>query len=247
MFSTSASRASDDSSHNQPLRQRLSESLKLIESLVPFTRRVVHAGDRIHRAGDRLSSLYVVNSGIFKIVHLALDGHEQVSGFQFKGDWLGFDGIASGRHETDAIAMDTGEVWIFRYDDLLGACVKRPALMAMLHEAMSREIMRDRQSLMSLCTLPANARVADFLRYWVDSLAERGLRTDQITLRLTPTEIGNFLGIKLETVSRAMSRLAREKIIAFSEAGRRAVSIPDPAALGEFVQRSLAAALAKAH
>ncbi len=184
---------------------------------------------------------------MFKIVHLAADGREQVSGFQFKGDWLGFDAIGSGQHETDAIAMDTGEVWTFRYEQLLGACAKHPALMAMLHEAMSREIMRDRQSLMSLCTLPADARVADFLRYWVDSLSDRGLRTDQITLRLTRAEIGNFLGIKLETVSRAMSRLARDKIIAFTEAGRRAVSIPDPAALGEFVQRCLVSAPAAVH
>ena len=64
---------------------------------------------------------------------------------------------------------------------------------------------------MSVCTLPADARVADFLRYWAESLAKRGLRTDQITLRMTRAEIGNYLGMTLETVSRALSKLAREQ------------------------------------
>jgi len=73
----------------------------------------------------------------------------------------------------------------------------------------------------SVCTLPADARVADFLRYWVDSLARRGMRTDQITLRMTRAEIGNYLGMTLESVSRALSHLARCSLIEFVEKGRR--------------------------
>ena len=71
-------------------------------------------------------------------------------------------------YSCDAVAMDTGEVWVVRYDALLAACAHCPALLTVLHEAMSREIARDRDSLMSLCTLPADARVAEFLRYWAD-------------------------------------------------------------------------------
>jgi CRP/FNR family transcriptional regulator len=107
---------------------------------------------------------------------------------------------------------------------------------------MSREISRDRDSLMSVCTLPADARVADFLRYWAESLARRGLRTDQITLRMTRAEIGNYLGMTLETVSRALSRLARCELIQFPEKGRRDIRIPSLPALADFVQRSLAPA-----
>ena len=73
--------------------------------------------------------------------------------------------------------------------------------------------------MLSLCTLPADARVADFLRYWADALAERGLRTDQITLRMTRAEIGNYLGMTLESVSRALSRLARGDVIRFHRKG----------------------------
>ena len=92
---------------------------------------------------------------------------------------------------------------------------------------------------MSVCTLPANARVADFLRFWAESLSKRGMRADQITLRMTRAEIGNYLGMTLETVSRALSRLARDKVIAFATKGGRDVHIPDIQALSAFVQRCL--------
>ena len=219
---------------------RIAESLKLINDSLTVTRRLLRAGDSVYEAGERFDSLHVVNSGIFKLVNLSPDGREQVVGLQFKGDWLGFDGIATGRHSCDAVAMDTGEVWTVRYDCLLQASAKQPALMAVVHAAMSREMTRDRDALLSICTLPADARVAEFLHNWASSLSERGLRTDQITLRMTRAEIGNYLGMKLETVSRALSRLARDGVIEFSEVGRREVRIPDLAVLSACVQRCLA-------
>jgi len=142
----------------------------------------------------------------------------------------------------EVVVTDTGDVWVIRYDALLAACVACPDLLTILHEAMSREIGRDRDSLMSLCTLPADARVAEFLRYWADSLAQRGLRSDQITLRMTRAEIGNYLGMTLETVSRALSKLARDNVIDFAEKGRRDVRIPNVEALSAFIQRCLSPA-----
>jgi len=222
--------------------ERVAATLKRIADDVAPQRRLVHAGDVIYQAGERFDCLYILNSGFFKIVSLSADGREQVVGLKFRGDWLGFDGIANGRYGCDAVAMDTGEVWSVRYDALLAVCARQPALLALLHEAMSREIGRDRDSLMSVCTLPADARVAEFLRSWADSLAKSGLRSDQITLRLTRAEIGNYLGMTLETVSRALSRLARDEVIEFAEKGRRDIRIPDVDALSAFVQRCLAPA-----
>jgi CRP/FNR family transcriptional regulator len=219
--------------------ERISRTLEMLQQRLAVARRVLHAGDPVYRVGDPLDSLYVVHSGCFKTVNLTPDGREQVVGLHFKGDWLGFDAIAEGQHGCDAIAMDIGEVWCIGYAALLKACADEPSLLSLVHVAMSREITRDRDSMMSLCTLPADARVAEFLRYWADSLAERGQRTDQITLRMSRAEIGNYLGMTLETVSRALSRLARDKVIGFAEKGRREVSIPDVAALSRFVQRSL--------
>ena len=93
------------------------------------------------------------------------------------------DGIANGQYTCDTVAMDTGAVWSVRYDALLQACARHPELLTTLHQAMSRVIAHDRDSLMAVCTLPASARVADFLRFWAESLTHRGMRADQITLR----------------------------------------------------------------
>ncbi len=232
----------DDAADNQQAGQQLAATLALLHDTLAPVRRVLHAGDSIYQAGERFGNLHILNSGFVKIVNLASDGREQVVGLKFRGDWLGFDGIATGRYSCDAIAMDTGEVWVFRYDALLAACARRPMLLTVLHEAMSREIARDRDALMSMCTLPADARVAEFLRLWAESLAMRGLRTDQILLPMTRAEIGNYLGMTLETVSRALSKLARDKVIGFVEKGRRDVRIPDVEALAAFVRRSLAQA-----
>ncbi len=225
-----------------PAGLRIAGMLARLEAEVPLTRRVLHTGEAVYRAGERFEALYVVHAGMFKTVNVAPDGREQVVGLHFKGDWLGFDGIADGHHGCEAIAMDTGEVWTVRYDDLLAACSRTPALMGDVHTAMSRELARDRDSMLAMCTLPADARVADFLRHWADTLEQRGLRTDSFTLRMTRAEIGNFLGMTLETVSRSLSRLARDKVIGFAEKGRRELEIPDMAALRAFIERSVAAA-----
>ena len=222
--------------------QRVAAFLQLLGDVLAPQRQMVHAGDFIYRAGERFERLYVLNSGFGKIVNLSADGREQVVGLKFRGDWLGFDGIAHGSYTCDAIAMDTGEVWAIPYAALLAAFAAHPTLITTLHEAMSREMAHDRDSLMSVCTLPADARVADFLRHWAESLARRGLRTDQITLRMTRAEIGNYLGMTLESVSRALSKLARGNFIAFPEKGRRDVRIADVGALSSFVQQCLAPA-----
>lgn len=227
----------------QTTARRISEAMALIQGALTPQRQVVHEGDVVCQAGQRFDSLYVLNSGCAKIVTLTGDGREQVVGLKFRGDWLGFDGIATGHHSCSTIAIDTGEIWVLRYQSLLGACSAQPALLTLLHTAMSREISQDRDSLMSVCTLPADARVAEFLRSWADSLSERGLRTDQITLPLTRAEIGNYLGLTLETVSRALSKLARDKLIGFAERRRRDLQIPDVGALGAYVARCLAPTL----
>jgi CRP/FNR family transcriptional regulator len=218
-------------------RQRLADTLQLVQQAVQPQRRLVRAGDVICQAGQPFEHLFLLNTGIAKMMSLSPDGREQVVGFKFRGDWLGFDGIAHGRYEGDVVAMDTGEVWVLRYDELLAACTRVPALLAVLHQAMSREISRDRDSLMSVCTLSSDARVADFLCFWANALSSRGLRNDHITLRMTRADIGNYLGMTLETVSRALSRLARDGLICFADKSRRELQIPDLDALGDYVQR----------
>lgn len=227
---------------NQRSSRLISDFLALLQDRLSPVRRLVRAGDCIYKAGDSFDHLHVLNTGVCKLVTLSPDGREQMVGLKFRGDWLGFDGMSGGAYTCDAIAMDTGEVWRVPYESLLAACTQDLTLLRHLHAAMSDVIAHDRESLMSVCTLPADARVAEFLRYWADSLAKRGQRADEISLRMTRAEIGNHLGMTLETVSRALSRLARDRLIGFATKGRREVQIPSVPALSAFVQRSLSPA-----
>ena len=215
---------------------RIAQSLGLLAQHLPLRRRLVHAGDTIFEAGMPFQQLYVINSGSVKVVNTAADGRNQVVGLLFRGDWLGFDGIAKGQYGCTAQALEVGEIWALRYDALMAAAAAQPQLLLELHAEMSRAIIRGRDSLLSLCTLPVAARVAEFLRQWAESLATRGLRNDQIILRMSRAEIGNYLGMTLESVSRALSNLARAKVICFTEKGRRLIQIPDPQALSDFIQ-----------
>jgi CRP/FNR family transcriptional regulator, anaerobic regulatory protein len=213
--------------------------LERIQGSVAVQRRIVRQGDFVYQAGQAFTHLFVVNTGMFKVVNLSRDGREQIVGLKYRGDWMGFDGIAEQCHDCDAVALDTGEVWSIAYDALLQTGAREPSLMAQVHRAMSREIARDRNSLISVCTLPADARVADFLGNWATALADRGLRTDQVILRMTRAEIGNFLGLTLETVSRAMSRLNREGLIQFVDKARRELRLHDVPALADFVRMAV--------
>ena len=228
----------DASAAAAPSREpdRIAELMGWVFDQLPIQRRLVHCGDTVSSAGSPCKHLYVVNAGSFKVVNTSPEGHGQVVGLNFRGDWLGFDGIAMGRYCCDTVSMDTGEVWALRYDVLLHACIAQPGLLAWLHTEMSREIQRGRECLLSICSLPVRARVASFLCRWAESMAVRGQRADQITMRLTRAEIGSYLGMTVESVSRALSSLERGSMIRFTENGRRDIVIPDPLALTGFIR-----------
>jgi CRP/FNR family transcriptional regulator len=168
-------------------------------------------------------------------MNLTPDGREQTANLVFRGDWMGFDGIPNCRHECSAIALDTGEVWSVRYNSLLDASMKDPRLMRMVLTAMSDQISRGREAAITLGTLTADARVADFLLHWAKCLEARGLRADQFNIPMSRAEIGIHLGIRLESVSRALTRLARIGAIVFCESDRRVITIPNLQALNDFV------------
>jgi CRP/FNR family transcriptional regulator, anaerobic regulatory protein len=110
-----------DADRNQRHGEKVTTLLKLLADTLSPQRRVVHAGDVVYQAGASFGNLHILNSGFCKVVSLSADGREQVVALKFRGDWLGLDGIGEGRYTSDAIAMDTGEVWTVSYDALLGA------------------------------------------------------------------------------------------------------------------------------
>jgi CRP/FNR family transcriptional regulator len=183
-----------------------------IEQVV-FARRRLKRGDSLFKAGDPFNSLYAIRSGFLKTTVLNADGREQVTGFRMGGELLGLDGIGSGSYNGNAIALEDSELCVlpFALIEELGREV--PAIQRNLHSVLSREIVRDHGVMMLLGSMSAEERLATFLLSLSRRFTARGYSASDFHLRMTREEIGSFLGLKLETVSRLFSRFQADGLI----------------------------------
>lgn len=178
-----------------------------------FTRRAVRRGDYLYRAGQAFSCLYAVRSGCFKTSVLLEDGRTQVTGFQMAGDLVGIDGIGTGRHVSEAMALEDSEVSVIQFERLEALTRQIPSLQRNLHRLLSREIVREHEVMMLLGSMRAEERLAAFLLSLSQRLSARGYSANNFNLRMTREEIGSYLGLKLETVSRLLSRFQEQCLI----------------------------------
>jgi len=210
----------------------LSEAdLGQLDQLV-FVRRSFRRGEHLFRLGDRFQSLYAVRSGFFKTHILMEDGREQVTGFQMAGELLGLDGISTERHSCDAVALENSEVCVMPFDRLEHLGRELEALQRHLHKVMSREIVREHGVMMLLGSMRAEERLAAFLLNLSHRLGARGYSPHEFILRMTREEMGSYLGLKLETVSRLLSRFQEEGLITVQQ---KNVRIQDSAGLRRIV------------
>jgi len=188
------------------------EELDRIDELVA-TRRRVKRGTTLFRNGEAFQSLFAVRTGFFKTCVTAEDGRDQVTGFQMAGEVIGLDGIVNDRHTCDAVALEDAEVCVMPFDRISELSREVGALQHHLHRIMSREIVREHGVMLLLGTMRAEERLAAFLLNLVQRLHARGFSRSELVLRMTRQEIGSYLGLKLETVSRTFSRFAEEGLI----------------------------------
>lgn len=188
------------------------DEMNRVEQIVA-TRRKVHRGDALFRAGDRFDSLYAVRLGFLKSTLTSLDGHEQVTGFHMAGELVGLDGISANAHTCDTTALEDSEVCVIPYDRLEEYAAAMPALQNHLRKVMSREIVREHGVMLLLGSMHAEERLAAFLLNLSQRFELRGYSRSEFVLRMTRAEIGSFLGLKLETVSRALSHFAQQGMI----------------------------------
>ena len=196
-------------------------------------RRKVARGQRLFRIGDAFTAVYAVRTGFFKTCTAGDDGREQVTGFQTAGELLGFDGIGSDRYCCDAVALEDSQVCTIPYASLEALSNGFPALQRQLHRILSREIVRDHGVMLLLGSMRAEERVASFLLNLSMRLRARGFSASELLLRMTREEIGSYLGLKLETVSRTFSKFHEEGIL---EVSQRNVRIVDAVALQALVK-----------
>jgi CRP/FNR family transcriptional regulator, anaerobic regulatory protein len=185
---------------------------------VVASRRKVKRGSTLFRNGEKFSSLYAIRTGFFKTCVASEDGRDQVTGFQMAGEVVGLDGIVNDHHTCDAIALEDAEVCVMPFDRIEELSREVNALQRHVHKIMSREIVRENGVMLLLGSMRAEERLAAFLL--------------NLVLRMTREEIGSYLGLKLETVSRTFSKFVEDGIV---EVKQRHVRIVNTDALKEIV------------
>ncbi|MBK8016796.1 MAG: fumarate/nitrate reduction transcriptional regulator Fnr [Betaproteobacteria bacterium] len=199
--------------------------LERLDDLI-HVRRTAKKGQSIYRSGEGFDALYAVRSGFFKTTILSEDGRDQVTGFYMGGELIGMDGISTDRHTCDAVALEDSEVCVIPFNRLEDLSREVPALQSHFHKVMSREIVRDHSVMMLLGSMRAEERLAAFLVNLSQRFVARGYSPSEFYLRMTREEIGSYLGLKLETVSRVFSKFQDEGMISVQQKHVRIIDIP---------------------
>ena len=189
-------------------------------------------GDALFHNGAQFTALYAVWLGSLKTTVLSDDGREQVAGYHMAGDLLGLDGMGGDRHACEAIALEDTELCVLPFARIEELARHVPALQRNLHKFLSREIERDHRVMLLLGSMRAEERLAAFLLNLSERYHSRGYSSTEFLLRMTREEIGSYLGLKLETVSRLFSRFQEEGLV---QVAGRSVKIIDMAMLKQLV------------
>lgn len=205
--------------------------LDAFEQLTMVKRRIAR-GAALYRSGDGFEALYAVRSGAFKSVGVSRNGEEKVTGLHLQGEIMGLDAIDSGVHCYHSIALEDSEVCMIPYTRLTTLTMRMPELQMQLLRALSGDISRDHGLMLLLGSMTAEQRIAAFLLSLSRRYERLGYSSNRFNLRMTREDIGSYLGLTLETVSRLMSRFQRDGLIS---AHQREIELKDPDALAEIV------------
>ena len=200
------------------------EDLEKAENLV-YARRRLKRGEPLFKGGAEFGAIYAIRSGFFKTSVVDGEGREQVTGFFMGGELLGMEGLGSGAYNGTATALEDSEVCVLPFALIEEMARDVPALQRRLHSVLAREIVRDHGVMMLLGSMRAEERLATFLLNLSKRFVRRGYSASDFHLRMTREEIGSFLGLKLETVSRLFSRFQEENLIAVEQKHVRILDI----------------------
>ncbi len=190
--------------------------------------RVVMEGTAMHRAGDPFRSVFFLNSGAAKRLLTKENGRAQILGFPMPGDILGMEAIDERAHSTTVIALDVCAVIEIPFSAIEAMAAENPAVARLLYNRMSAALREEHGWMAALGLLNADERVAAFLLDLSQRFSARGFSARRFMLRMTRAEIGSFLGLTLETVSRAFSRFQKLGLLKVT---RRDIELLDMAAL----------------
>jgi CRP/FNR family transcriptional regulator len=183
-------------------------------------------GEALFRNGATFTAMYAVRLGSLKTTVLSDDGREQVAGYYMPGDLLGLDGMGTGRHGCEATALEDTEACVMPFERVEELSRHIPALQHNLHRFLAKEIERDHRVMLLLGSMRAEERLAAFLLNLSERYKTRGYSSTEFVLRMTREEIGSYLGLKLETVSRLFSRFQEEGLVQVAGRSVKIVDLP---------------------
>ncbi|MBJ7310459.1 fumarate/nitrate reduction transcriptional regulator Fnr [Rugamonas sp. CCM 8940] len=172
-------------------------------------RRRVSRDENLYRMDQPFTSLYAVRFGHFKTAQVNADGKQQITGFQMAGDLLGMDAIGAGRHACSAVALEDSEVCEIPFARLQELFGQMPQLLQHFHRIMSQEIMREQNVMLFLGNMRAEQRFAVFLLNLSTRYAARGYSSSNFQLRMSREDIGDYLGLTIESISRLLSKFRK--------------------------------------
>lgn len=173
----------------------------------------LHKGDYLFESGAPLNAIYAVRSGSFKSYTLSEQGDEQITGFHLAGDMVGFDAISKMTHQSFSQALETSMVCEIPFETLDELAGKLPKLRQQIMRLMSNEISYDQEMLLLLNKKSAEERLASFIFNLSERFGERGFSRKEFRFTMTRGEIGNYLGLTVETISRLLSRFQKAGFI----------------------------------
>jgi CRP/FNR family transcriptional regulator, anaerobic regulatory protein len=188
------------------------DDMRALEGTVKGHRKL-SKGDFLYRVGDPFRSLFAIRSGSTKTCEIAADGSVQITGFHLPGELLGIDAISSEQHPCDVVALETTEVCNLPFGQLEALARVVPGLQHQLFRLMSREIMQEEVQLLMLGRMKAEERLAAFLLSFSKRYQRLGHSPTDLRLPMSRQDLGDYLGLALETVSRLFSRFQEEKLI----------------------------------
>lgn len=197
-------------------------------SALACARTLVKRGKRLYESGDPIGSIYSIMAGTFKACAATDKGEEQVIGFYMRGAIMGLDAMATGRYTSSAIAIEDSQVCIVSVECLEQHCLQDESVAQRIHAAMAREINARQRMILMLGRKTAEERVASFLTELATTYFALGYSSSDMNLAMTRDEIGSYLSLALETVSRILSNFQDRQLLTVN---RKHIRILDIAGL----------------
>ena len=200
------------------------EDIGWLDQVAGRPRRIAREG-RLYRTGEPFRNLYAVRFGHFKTCQVNAAGEQQITGFQMAGELLGMDAISGEHHRCDAVALEDSEVCEIPFASLEALFGHAPDLLHRFHRTMSQEITREQDVMLLLGNMRAEQRFAVFLINLSLRYAARGYSPTSFQLRMSREDIGNYLGLTIESISRLMSRFKKQGLL---RVDKREVTLLEP-------------------